>query len=102
MTDKIEIHYAGDWAAVYLNSELIDGPGDTDQRHEWLLRHFGVVQVHDSDFLMGGSQRKDAARTLGEMYEWQRERDERLSRAEELRLQAAELLEQAEALEVQR
>jgi hypothetical protein len=95
---NIEVHEADDWAAVYMDGKLVDGPGDAYLRDEWLRAHFGVVTVQDNAFMRGQNMADGAAHTLDEIEAYRTERDARLWRAAELRAEADRLTKEAEEL----
>lgn len=100
MTDKklTIIRGSGDWSALYVDGKL-DRVGD----HYWVdERAFdlaGVEEIQSDDFLQGGDSRDSTARTLEEMSLYGEARAGKLRTAEQLRLQAAELLKEAQELE---
>lgn len=94
---SLEIHYAEDWAALYVDGKL-DQVGDTSNTEERALEVLGVTTVHNDAFMRGQSQRSGVADTLDEVATYSRERQERLDRAEALKAEAAQLLAQAAAL----
>ncbi len=97
---RLEIHYADDWAALYVDGVLDpQSVGDSYIAEEMALARFGVTQVHDSAFLRGQTKREGVAKTLEEVEAYRVAREERLQRAQARRTQAALLIEEAEALE---
>jgi hypothetical protein len=94
---KLEIHYSGDWAALYVDGVLDAGTvGDSYHAEERALELCGVTRVHTTDFLRGGKQREDAAPTLNDLVEWEANRARLLAEAKVLRQRAAELEAEAE------
>lgn len=97
---ELEIHEAGDWAALYSNGNLV-ATGHTV--HEEALQMLGVKTIQDDAFLRGGtgSGRKgtpSVATTLDEVREYAAERNFRREQARQLREQAATLITEADAL----
>ena len=88
----------GEWAALYVDGRL-DRVGDSYLADERAMEILGVEIVQDNAFLRGQSTREGVAQTLPEVAAYQRERAERLARARELRLSAAEAITEAERLE---
>ena len=96
-TSSIEIHEADDWAAVYLDGNLVR-VGDAYLADEWLRTHFGVKTVQDDAFMRGQIQREGVAKTLDEVADYARSRQKRLDRAAALRAQAQQLEDEARRL----
>ncbi len=97
---RLEIHYADDWAALYVDGVLDpQSVGDSYIAEERAFAKLGVKQVHDDAFLRGQTQRDGVAKTLMEVAEYRTTRSERLRQAEEKRQLAARLVQEAEALE---
>ena len=88
----------GEWTAVYLDGEL-ERVGDHYLADEWLHDYAGVKVVDDSGFMRGGNSYNDVARTLNEVHEYMRSREDKLAEAASLRAQAAEFLQRATELE---
>lgn len=97
-TQHLEIHYADDWAALYVDGKL-DRVGDAYNTEERALSLAGVATVHDDAFMRGQSQRDGVAQTLDEVAAYARERDERLAVAAQKRAEAERLLAEAGELE---
>lgn len=98
MSSRVTVYEGSDdWSAVYVDGRLAQ-VGDHYLADEFLRRHFGVETVQSDDFLRGGSTRADVAPTLDDLQVWADERDARAARAEQMRLDAAELLAQAERM----
>jgi hypothetical protein len=91
---NIEIHYADEWAALYLDGKL-DRVGDAYLAEEKAFGLLGVKQVQDDAFMRGQNQASGVADTLDEVAEYRRQRDEALTEAARLRAQADELLAKA-------
>jgi hypothetical protein len=96
----LEIHYSGEWAALYINGELDqDTVGDAYHAEEKAFDLVGVKQVHDGAFMRGQSQRSGVAQTLAEVAEFRVARDGRLNEAARKRAEAERLLAEAKELE---
>jgi len=95
---NIELHHEDEWSAVYMDGKLVDGPGDTYLRYEWLMAHFNVKEVQDGAFMRGQTQSRGVAKTLQEVEEYRTAKEAREARALELRAQADELRAQADRL----
>ena len=96
----MEIHYAEEWAALYVDGKL-KTVGDSYLAEEMALNLLGVKIVQDDAYMRGQNQRDGVAKTLDEVHEYRVKRDAALARAAELRAQAAELEAQAAALKAQ-
>lgn len=88
-TQDIEIHYADGWAAVYVDGELYDAPGDAYRQEEIVFGLVSVKQVHDNAWLRGGDgvdrgDGKTPARTLDEVEAYRRQREADAKTADEL------------------
>ena len=94
----IEIHYADEWAALYLKGELVT-VGVSYNAEERAFQLLDVTTVHDDAFMRGQNQRDGVARTLAEVTEYRTAREQRAAEAARLREEAAALLSQAKALE---
>lgn len=101
---NLEIHYdsedtggSGEWAALYVDGKL-DTVGDSYNTEERAFKLAGVRAVHDSAFMRGQNQRSGVAPTLDAVKAYVEERDARLTRAANLRRQAAELEAEAARL----
>lgn len=98
MTDRrLEIHYADEWAALYVDG-VLDRVGDAGNTEERALALCGVVTVQDDAFMRGQDHAIGVAHTLDEVAAYRADRDANRRRAEDLRAQAAELLAEATAL----
>lgn len=95
---NIEIHEAEEWSAVYLDGKLVQ-VGDSYLADEWLRTRFGVKTVQDEAFMRGQTSREGVAKTLDEVTDYARSRQERLDRAVALRAEAQRLEDEARAIE---
>lgn len=95
---QIEIHYAEEWAALYVDG-LLDRVGDAYLAEERALELLGVTTVHDDAFMRGQSQRAGVAQTLDQVREFAQDREQRRQRAAELRAEADRLLRAAGELQ---
>ena len=95
---KLEIHYAGEWAALYVDGDL-ERVGDAYLAEERAFEIFGVKTVHDNAFMRGQQQADGVARTLDDVAAYRATREGRRQEAERLRAEAARLLTEASALE---
>lgn len=97
---EIQIHYSGDWAALYIDGALDPTTvGDAYIAEEKALRMCGVEIVQSDDWMRGQDQRVGVAKTLDEIEEYRIDREAREARAAELREQAAALLAEAKDLD---
>lgn len=97
---KLEIHYADDWAALYIDGQLDpDTVGDKYNAEEKAFALLGVKQVHDNAFMRGQSQRSGVAPTLDDVAAYRWERDNKRDEAARLRQEAESLLARAKELE---
>jgi hypothetical protein len=96
-TPAIEIHYADEWAALYVDGVLVT-VGDACVAEEKALSMLGVRRVHDAAFMRGQSRRDGVAMTLAQADAYRQQREHRETEAVRLRVQAKELLAQAETL----
>lgn len=87
-----------EWSALYVGGTL-DMVGSHYLIDERIRSLFDIETISSNDFMRGGNQRKDVARTLDElrMYTQQREHNERA--AAEMLAQAQELIDQAKELD---
>jgi hypothetical protein len=95
------IRYTGsnDWSALYVDGEL-EIAGDHIQVDERIAEICNVEVRMSDDFLMGSDNRKDVAQTMEELETYQyRQQNRARGVAKSLRDKAAELLNQAQALE---
>lgn len=97
---KLEIHYAADWAALYVDGKL-ERVGDSYLAEERAFEMLGVTVVHDDAFMRGQSQRMGVADTLEEVAEWRTQRDQLLEQADQLEAQAEAARETAAELRAQ-
>lgn len=95
--DKIEFWQSGDWTMVYFNG-VLQRAGDHYLADEWLQEHCGVVVVPDEDGVCIPDGHH-ALKSLDEVRENMRLRQERKEQAAEFRRQAEELCERARELE---
>jgi hypothetical protein len=99
---NIQIHYAEEWAALYVNGDLVERTvGDSYLAEEHALDILGVIQIHDDAFMRGQDQRIGVAKTLVEVEVYRIHRDATKANAEQLRTKAARLLAEAEELDPQ-
>ena len=73
---NIEIHEDEDWAAVYVDGNLVR-VGDAYLADEWLRTYFGVKTVQDDAFMRGQTSREGVAKTLDEVLDYARSRQKR-------------------------
>lgn len=92
-----EIHYAEEWAALYVDGQLIT-VGDAYNTEEQALNLLGVKTIQDEAFMCGGNSRENVAKTLEEVEDFKNKREELKQKAETLRKQAALLEEEAKRL----
>jgi hypothetical protein len=95
---KLEIHYAEEWAALYQDGQLVR-VGDTYATEEKAFELLGVETVQDDAFMRGQNYSQGVAKTLEEVEEYRKQREEAKELAAEKRAQAARLLSEAAALE---
>jgi hypothetical protein len=99
---QMEIHYAQEWAALYVDGQLVeDTVGDTYHAVDEALERAGVKQVYDDAFMRGQTGYDGVAKTLVEVETYRLAREERLARAVALRADADALLSQAKQLEAE-
>ncbi|MEU3452225.1 hypothetical protein ABZ671_01080 [Micromonospora sp. NPDC006766] len=97
---KLEIHYADDWAALYIDGQLdSDSVGDSHIAEARAFKLLGAKQVYSNAFMRGQSFRAGVAPTLADVEAYKQEMDARQAEAAEKRAEAARLLAEAEALE---
>ena len=94
----IEIHYAGDWAALYVNSELVV-VGEAYVAEGKAFAILGVTCVQDDAFMRGQTQRDGVARNLAEVAAYRERREQRKAEAARLRAEAERLLDEARTLD---
>lgn len=97
-SDQIEFHQSDGWTAVYLNGQL-QRVGDSYLADEWLQERVGITVVDDDAFLLGQGTKAGVAPTLDEVHQFTETRQEKVTRAAELRARAADLLTQASELD---
>jgi hypothetical protein len=97
---QLEIHYAEEWAALYIDGQLDpNSVGDSYIAEERAFALLGVKCVQGEAFMRGQSQRDGIAHTLDEVDEYKAIRDQAENWAANLRAQAKQLLEEADSLE---
>lgn len=89
---------SGEWSAVYLGDTLQE-VGDHYLADDWVRQHFGVETIPSDDFMRGGDDRESVAPTLTDLHAYAEDLRARKARADELRAQAASLIEQAKQVE---
>lgn len=94
----LEIHYEGEWAALYVNGNL-EEVGDSYHAEERAFELLGVTTIQDDAFMRGQTQRSGVANTLAEVEEYRVARRAALDLAASLREQAAVLLAEADEAE---
>jgi hypothetical protein len=94
----MEIHYSGEWAALYVDGQL-ETVGDSPNTIEQALAILGVKEIHSSAFMRGQSKADGVARNLSDVELYRRELDDRIERAMRLRREAAEKVAEAKRLE---
>ncbi len=100
MAPNLEIHYAGEWAALYIDGQLDhDSVGDSYLAEERAFELLGVKTVQDDAFMRGQDQRVGVARTLGEVDEYRWSRDNKAAEAARKREEAARLIAEADELD---
>lgn len=95
---NLEIHYAGEWAALYVDGKL-ERVGDSYLAEERAFELAGVATEHDNAFMRGQDKREGVAQTLDEVAAYRAERERRAAEARRLREQATQLLADADALD---
>lgn len=95
---KLEIHYADDWAALYVDGEL-DRVGDSYLAEEKAFELLGVKVVKDDAFMRGQTRSDGVARTLSDVEAYRVQREEAKATAARLREEAARLAAEADRLE---
>jgi alpha-D-ribose 1-methylphosphonate 5-triphosphate synthase subunit PhnG len=98
---ELEIHYADEWAALYVDGRL-KSVGDTYVAEEQALTMCGVKLVHDDAFMRGQDRREGVAPTLADAAIYRDEREQRRAKAAEMREQAKRMLDDAAELESRR
>lgn len=97
MADDIQFWVVGEWTMVYLNGEL-QRAGDSYLADEWLQQRCGVVTVYDATGDCMADDRT-AHPALSTAIANRDARQERTKRADELRRQAEQLMNEAKELE---
>jgi hypothetical protein len=95
---NIEVHEDEEWSAVYLDGKLVL-VGDSYLADEWIRTKFGVKTVQDNAFMRGQTQSAGVAKTLDEVADYAKARQERLDRIAALRAEARQLEDEARAIE---
>lgn len=95
---ELEIHYAEEWAALYVDGKL-EIVGDSYLAEDKTFALLGVKQVQDDAFMRGQTTRDGVARTLQDVAAYRDARADRQDRANLLRREAERLLAEAEALQ---
>lgn len=98
MLDDVEIHYAEEWAALYIDGILVT-VGDAYVAEQKIFELFGVTVVQDDAFLRGQTSRNGVAANTQEVEAYRQEREENKAKAERLRERATKLLDEARELE---
>jgi hypothetical protein len=94
---KLEIHYAEEWAALYVDGNL-ERAGDTYLAEERAFELLGVTTVQDPAFLRGQASRDGCAQTLDEVEAYRSARDAAIARASLLEQEARAALLTAQQL----
>jgi hypothetical protein len=97
-TPKLEIHYAEEWAALYVDGRL-ERVGDSYLAEERAFEILGVTTIQDDAFLRGQTSRDGVAKTLSDVAAYRAQRDEQRAEADRLRREAERLLAEASALD---
>jgi hypothetical protein len=95
---KLEIHYADEWAALYVDGKL-ERVGDSYLAEERAFEILGVRIVQDDAFMRGQKRADGVAQSINEVEALREQREENRRRAAELRHQAERLLQQAGELD---
>lgn len=97
---NLEIHYSGEWAALYADGRLVTGTvGDAYLAEERAFALHGIKQVFDDGFMQGQTSITGVAQTLKDVEDYRLLRETSRIRAAELREQAQHLLNEAQELE---
>jgi hypothetical protein len=91
----VEIHHKDEFAALYGADGKLLFAGEENSVLQQAAQAFGIVQVHDDAFLLGGTT---PAQTLTEVQAYKTQREQWLAQAAALELQAQDMLAQAEEL----
>lgn len=94
----VRLYSHEDWAAVYVDGELMDGPGDRYLRIEYLLHGFGVEEYDTSAFNYDENGVETPARTVQVINDRIKHREFAAQTEARLRAQAADLLAQADEI----
>ena len=95
---KIEVHEDEEWSAVYLDGKLVR-VGDSYLADEWIRTRFGVKTVQDNAFMRGQTMSEGVAKTLDEVQDYAKARQERLDRVATLRAEAQRLEDETRQIE---
>lgn len=95
---KLVIYAHESFAALYVNGEL-DCASEEYVVVEKALEHLGVDVIRDDVFMRGSRSTADTARTLAQVEEYHQVRERDRNEAKLLRVQANNLIRQAEELE---
>jgi len=95
---KLEIHYADEWAALYLDGQLTL-LGDAYAAEQRALDLAGVTLVFDDAFMRGQDRATGVAPTLADIATYRTKRDADEAEANRLRRKAERLAERAAQLE---
>jgi hypothetical protein len=95
---RLEIHYADDWAALYVDGRL-DRVGDAYLAEERAFEIAGVTIVRDDAFMCGQTQADGVAKALEDVAAFRARRIADLTEATRLREEAARLAERAGQLD---
>lgn len=96
----IQIHYSGEWAALYVDGKL-EVVGDNYLAEERAFELLGVRQVQDDAFMRGQTSRDGVAKTLADVESYRASRKARGDKAQELRDEAMRLITEADKLDPQ-
>lgn len=94
----LEIHYAGEWAALYKEGELAY-VGETYVAEEAAFEMLRVRRFRDDAFMRGQKARGGVARNLAEVAAYAQQRDASVKLAAEKIADARRLLMEAKALD---
>jgi hypothetical protein len=88
----------GSWSALYVDGHL-QIAGDHYLATEQAFERAGVLVIDDDSFLRGQDQRAGVAQTVAEVQAYHDEQERRHQKAAQLRVQAAKMVAQADALD---
>jgi hypothetical protein len=95
---KLQIHYADEWAALYVDGQL-ERVGDAYLAEERAFEVLGVAIIRNDAFMRGQDQRDGVAKTLDDVDAYRTRRDADRAEAARLRYEAARLTAEAALLE---